>query len=329
VTRPLDIVLLLALPASGKSEVRKYLASVPAVRALEDFRLGPTLQLDDYPYVHMMRRISEVLRQAGHSGVFFDSPDQSMREPLDWGTLIELVNDDFADLSSAPSKPESCGAWMLDRFDAARARLGIRPELEGLPSRLRSGLVAAIDAEARTLWEDMRAQIPPHPRDLDGKTVVIEFARGGPQGASMPLPEPLGYEYSLAQLSDDILARAAILYIWVTPEESRRKNRDRARPGRAGDASILHHGVPETVMLQDYGCDDMESLIARAARPDTVRIEARGRHFDLPVARFDNRIDKTSFIREDSAHWAAPDVAAVHAALQEAFERLARASAAR
>ena len=327
-TRPLDIVLLLALPASGKSEVRKYLESVPPARALHDFHLGPTIQLDDYPYVHMMRRISEVLRQAGHSGVFFDSPDQSMREPLDWGTLIELVNDDFADLSSTPSMPESCGAWMLDRFDAARARLGIRPELEGLPARLRASLVGAIEAEARALWDEQRAQVP-RPGGLDGKTIVIEFARGGPQGASMPLPEPLGYEYSLAQLSDGILARAAILYIWVTPEESRRKNRERARPGREGDASILHHGVPETVMLQDYGCDDMEWLIARAARPDTVAIEARGQRFDLPVARFDNRVDKTSFIREEPARWAAADVAAIHAALQEAFERLARASASR
>ncbi len=326
---PLDIVLLLALPASGKSEVRKYLASVPPARALHDFRLGPTVQLDDYPYVHMMRRISEVLRQAGHSGVFFDSPDQSMREPLDWGTLIELVNDDFADLSSAPGMPASCGAWMLDRFDAARARLGVRPELEGLSGRLRSTVVEAIDAEARALWEEKQVQIPPHPRDLEGKTIVIEFARGGPERASMPLPEPLGYEYSLAQLSDGILARATILYIWVTPEESRRKNRERARPGREGDASILHHGVPESVMLQDYGCDDMESLIARAARADTVRIEARGRHFDLPVARFDNRIDKTSFIREDPARWAAGDVTAVHTALQEAFECLARANASR
>src|SRR5262245_35106622 len=101
-TRPLDIVLLLALPASGKSEVRKYLASVPADRALEDFHLGPTVQLDDYPYVHLMRRISEELRALGADGIFFDSSEQPMREPRDWGTLIELLNEDFADLSKQP-----------------------------------------------------------------------------------------------------------------------------------------------------------------------------------------------------------------------------------
>src|SRR5438445_6161715 len=50
----LDVLLLLALPASGKSEVRRYLASLSPEQCRGDFHLGPTVQLDDYPYVHMM-----------------------------------------------------------------------------------------------------------------------------------------------------------------------------------------------------------------------------------------------------------------------------------
>ena len=52
----IDILLLLALPASGKSEVRRYLANLTPAQCRDDFHLGPTVQLDDYPYVHMMRR---------------------------------------------------------------------------------------------------------------------------------------------------------------------------------------------------------------------------------------------------------------------------------
>jgi hypothetical protein len=319
----LDIVLLLALPASGKSEVRKYLATLGSEEARRDFHLGPTVQLDDYPYVHLMRRVSEELRRGGHDGVFFASSDEPMLEPRDWGTLIELLNEDYRDLRARPARPPAAaGEWLLDRFDTARAKVGARPAFGELGSRLRGAVADAIEAESRQLWDDKIAGIP---SDLRGKTLVMEFARGGPDGAKPPLPEPLGYQYSLARLSDDILERAAILYVWVTPEESRRKNEERARPGREGDASILHHGVPLAVMLGDYGVDDMAYLIESSDKPGTVRIETRGRTFHLPVARFDNRVDKTSFVREDRSKWAAPDVRALHEGLKQAFEQLARA----
>ncbi len=322
----LDVVLLLALPASGKSEVRTYLAHVPAAQARRDFHMGVTLQLDDYPYVHMMRRISEELRRGGHDGVFFASHDEPFLEPRDWGTLIELLNEDFEDLKALRRiEVASAAAWLFERFDASRRKVGANPELGLLPARLRAALVDALEPEARRLLADKLAAYPPHPADLQGSTIVAEFARGGPQGTSMPLPAPLGYQYSLARLSDAILARASILYVWVTPEESRRKNEQRARPGRAGDASILHHGVPIKVMLGDYGVDDLAYLIDTSDRAGTVRVETRGRTFHLPVARFDNRVDKTSFIREDPGRWTPEHIDAVHAGLQGALEELAKA----
>lgn len=322
-TQPLEIVLLLALPASGKSEVRTFLSSLSGDEALRDFHLGETVQLDDYPYVHLMRRISEELRHLGQDGVFFRSSDEPMLEGRDWGTLIQLVNEDYDDLLRQPSiEPRSAGQWLLDRFDAARAKVGAEPRFKALEARTRATLADAIEADARHLLDEKKAEMR-RGRDLSGKTVVIEFARGGPDGAKPPLPAPLGYRYSLAQLSDAILERASILYIWVTPEESRRKNEARAKPGRDGDASILHHGVPIRVMLEDYGTDDMAHLIESSDRPDTVRVETRGKTFHLPVARFDNRVDKTSFIREDRAQWPKEAVRAIHDGLRDAFTRLA------
>lgn len=314
----IDVVLLLALPASGKSEVRRYLGSLSPQACREEMHLGETVQLDDYPYVHLMRRISQELRDLGHDGVFFDSNDVPMKEGRDWGTLIELLNGDFADLMQRRRPaPSSAGAWLLDRFDAARERVGADPSFRKLPPELRPKLVAAIEPDAAELLRDKNAGVP---ETLEGKTIVIEFARGGPDGSAMPLEAPCGYRYSLGRLSPEILGRAAILYIWVMPEESRRKNQERADPNNPG--SILHHGVPMAVMLGDYGCDDMEWLAARSPRPGTVAVEAHGRTFYLPLARFDNRKDKTSFVRADPRTWNKEDVHALHSGLAEALGRL-------
>ena len=320
--RILDLVLLLALPASGKSEVRRYLASLSPERSADEMHLGPTTQLDDYPYVHLMRRVSQELRALGADGVFFDSDDLPMKEPRDWGTLIELINEDYDDLVHARApEPAAAAPWLLDRLDAARERVGAPPALRALPAETRARLVAALEPEARTLLREKNANLPV---SLAGRTVVIEFARGGPDGARPPLPEPLGYRYSLSRLSDAILDRAAILYVWVTPEESRRKNRERADPNDPG--SILHHGVPSAVMLGDYGCDDMEWLIEHSGKPDAVKIEARGRPHLLPVARFDNRVDKTSFVREDASRWRPADVEALHRGLKRELAALSGAA---
>jgi hypothetical protein len=320
-SKPIDILLLLALPASGKSEVRKYLAHLAPEKCRDDFHMGPTVQLDDYPYVHMMRRVSQALRKAGRDGVFFDSDDQPMKEPLDWGMLVELLNEDHEDLiaKNRPA-PESAGEWLLGRFDACRRKVGARPVFGELPPEVRRGLVGAIEAEARDLAEKKAAEVPAD--SLEGKTVVMEFARGGAQGSTMPLRAPFGYLYSLGRLSAAILEKASILYVWVTPEESRRKNTERADPNDPG--SILHHGVPMPVMLGDYGCDDMEWLIGKSDKPDTVRVEAHGRIFHLPVARFDNRKDKTTFVRGDAAKWRKEDVEPLHQGLAGAFACLAK-----
>ena len=319
----IDVLLLLALPASGKSEVRRYLAHLAPELCRDDFHLGPTAQLDDYPYVHMMRRVSHELRQRGSDGLFFDSDELPMKEPLDWGVLIELLNEDYDDLvNRRRAAPRSAGEWLLGRFDAARRKVGADHAFGKLAPALWRELVASLEAEAQKIVADKNAGIPD---SLEGRTVVFEFARGGPDGASCPLPEPLGYKYSLSRLSEAILSRARILYVWVTPEESRRKNTERADPSDPG--SILHHGVPMAVMLGDYGCDDMEWLIRNSGRPDTVRVvRPDGVAFHLPVARFDNRVDKTTFVRAERAKWKPADIEPLHRGLAEALTRLARMS---
>jgi hypothetical protein len=306
-----DTVLLLALPASGKSEVRKYFATLNPRDCAHDFHIGSTVQLDDFPYVHMMRQIDEALRAVDRPMVFFQAPDKPFIEPRDWGTLVQLINEDHADLLAKRSvEPDSPARHLLDRLDAARRKVGAPVVLSSLDEDTRAHVCATIEEEARDLLRDKQAN---HPDTLNGKTLVIEFARGGPQGSKMPLAPPFGYAYSLAQLAPEILERAVILYIWVTPEESRRRNEERADPHDPG--SILHHGVPIDVMLNDYGCDDIEYLMSQSGQPDTVRIAAHGRNSH-------NRVDKTSFIRKDKKKWKSTEIKALHDGLAQTLERL-------
>ncbi|HEX4844921.1 MAG TPA: hypothetical protein VFV26_01805, partial [Geothrix sp.] len=157
-----------------------------------------------------------------------------------------------------------------------------------------------------------------------------EAARGGAHGSAFPLCPPHGYDTAFQTLSPAILEKAAVLYVWVDPAESRRKNIERGRPD--GQGSILHHSVPMEVMLGQYGTDDMAWLMEQSDRPGAIRVErliqAGDRYetkvYHLPVARFDNRNDLTTFVREDQKLWKPADVQAIHGGLKAAFDQLAK-----
>ncbi|MDJ0953999.1 MAG: hypothetical protein QNJ81_09985 [Acidimicrobiia bacterium] len=321
---PIEILLLLALPASGKSELRRYLESLDPVAAQDDLHLGASVQIDDYPYVHMMRRIAEEVVAAGDEPIFFASVEHPFLDPRDWGTLMHLINLDFAELTDPPDAPMTGTAarWLFARIDRARQMVGLPAAIASLEPLTLKRLESALEFEAQTVF-DTKAAV--NPANLEGKTVVIEFARGGPEGSQLPLPPPYGYAYSLSLLSDEILSRASILYVWVDPEDSRRKNEARAKPGRDGDASILFHGVPEAVMRQEYGTDDLMWLLA-AGGGSHVLVDKGEDRYALSTGVFDNREDLTSFLRDDPAKWSQFEIRQLHNELMNATAGLRSSS---
>jgi hypothetical protein len=80
-------------------------------------------------------------------------------------------------------------------------------------------------------------------------TTLIEFSRGTEHG---------GYQEAFRHLSDDILAKACLLYIDVPYEESLRKNRRRFNPNRPD--SILEHGLPDQKLECLYKEVDWDSF---------------------------------------------------------------------
>ncbi|MCL5773896.1 MAG: hypothetical protein M1536_05890 [Firmicutes bacterium] len=316
-----DSLLLLALPASGKSEIRKYLAQVDHQKSIEDFHIGKTVQLDDFPYVHLMRRIDEELKKTGEKSVFFHSPDKPFMDPVTWGVLIHLLNEDYDDLLVKKQIPlDNCSVYLLKRIDNARRLLGVKPLffegdkpfLDGVKWK---AFTSALEEDARDI---VVKKMKEYPDTLDGKTVVIEFARGGPDKAEMPLLPPLGYEYSLGLLKPEILEKSALLYVWVTPEESRRKNFERTDPNDPG--SILAHGVPIDVMMNDYGCDDINYLLSVSDKSGFVKVDSNRGPIYLPTQKFDNRDDKTTFVR--GKNWKEGDVERLHKGLKESLTAL-------
>ncbi len=332
-TKILDTVLLLALPASGKSEVRRYMEHLTPEQCTRDMCMGPTLQLDDYPYVHFMHRIDDELLARGGEAIFYGGSERPFIDGLTWGTLVALINEDYDDLlhhrvHSVPLAAQ----FLFDRLDNARAKVGQRRALDRIAYGVRRDIAAAMEAETR---EQLNEKNAVSAQDKTGKTVIIEMARGGAHGSAFPLTPPQGYQYTITQLSDDILKNAGVLYVWVTPEQSRHKNYERARPD--GQSSILNHGVPLEVMLGQYGCDDMEYMLSKADKPGTIKIErvveatdaAGKRVFDtrvyhVPVSRFDNREDLTTFVRKPRGEWQAAEVAKIHKGLSDALTHLAK-----
>ena len=310
------IVLLQALPASGKSEVRNFMAHVEPERLRDEFHIGENLQLDDFPYVHMMRRIDDELTSLGEARIFYPG-DAPFIDGRDWGTLCNLLNEDYHDLMNRTRvSPDSAAQHLFERIDRAALGAGIAARMGSLNADIRAKLADRLEAEARVMLDEKQAA---YPDSFEDKTVVIECARGGPDGSTLPLTGTFGYQYSLPMFCPEILENAAILYIWVTPEESRRKNADRADPNDPG--SNLHHGVPMAVMLGDYGCDDMEYMRAHS-RENCVSFEAYGKHWDIPIGVFDNRVDKTSFLRTEPSAWDPEKVADVTAAIRAATDAM-------
>lgn len=313
------VVLLHALPASGKSEVRNFMANIDAEELKRDFHIGENLQLDDFPYVHFMRCIDNELDRLGKERLFYQSNDDPFINNYDWATLGHLLNEDYHDLINCKHVDfKDPVRQLFSRIDASGQKSGIESRLSKLDDELLDSLYRSLEAEALEILKFKDSQITD---DLTDKTIVIEAARGGHDGAEAPLEDPFGYQYSLRIFSDELLKDAVLLYIWVTPEESRRKNFERANPDDPG--SNLFHGVPLNVMMHDYGTDDMMYLMEHSEVENSITVvKDNGNKYHLPVGVFDNRVDQTSFLRLDKKDWPADKVETMIGSIRKATDTM-------
>ncbi|MFZ0390712.1 MAG: hypothetical protein WAN36_09675 [Calditrichia bacterium] len=107
-------------------------------------------------------------------------------------------------------------------------------------------------------------------------TTIIEFSRGSEHG---------GYKEAFQHLSEEILQKAAIVFINVSYEESMRKNRRRFNPEKPD--SILEHGLPDEKLERLYRKVDWQEI--SAADPQFIQIK----DYRVPYVVFENEPEKT------------------------------------
>ena len=313
-----NVVLLNALPASGKSELRKFMNENNPEQMENEFHIGKNLQLDDFPYVWLMRQVDKKLAAMGKPTLYYPDDDSPTYDGRVWGVLSILLSEDYQDMvNCAYVNPKSAAEYLFDRFDRACVAVCMKPMIAQLDEDVHKKIAEELEDEARALLDEKQSQ---YCEDMSDKTIIIEFSRGGNDGASMPLTDTFGYQYTYSMMSPDLLKNAAILYLWVTPEESRRKNEARYDPNNPG--SSINHKTPDKVMYYDYGCDDIVYMKETSDKPDTIKVEAWGKTYYLPVGIFDNRDDFTTQFRGPKETWDKESVAKAIDMLSDATDRM-------
>jgi hypothetical protein len=211
-----DILLLIARPAAGKSEIIDYLKRTAVAERRRRFHIGQFEEIDDFPMLWAWFEEDAILEKLGHPRLH-TTEDGHFKWTYLWDLLIHRI----------------CLEYSKSLRD--------------------------------------------NPAYHEHFTTIIEFARGREHG---------GFSRAFEHLSPEVIRRAAILYVNISYEESRRKNRQRFNPDRPD--SILEHGLPDQKMERLYKYSDWAEL--SAADPHFITIQGQA----VPYVVFENGDDVTT-----------------------------------
>jgi len=91
-TKPtFDILLLIARPAAGKSEIIAHLKDTPIERRIKKFHIGDFEELDDFPMLWTWFEEDSILSRLGHPRLYTDE-NGNFKSTYLWDVLIERIN---------------------------------------------------------------------------------------------------------------------------------------------------------------------------------------------------------------------------------------------
>lgn len=94
-TDTFDIMLLVARPAAGKSEIIAHLKSTPIERRIPLYHIGEFEELDDFPMLWTWFEEDSILSRLGHQRLHTDDASNFLY-PYLWDLLIERINLEYS-----------------------------------------------------------------------------------------------------------------------------------------------------------------------------------------------------------------------------------------
>lgn len=211
-----DILLFIARPGAGKSEITSFLKHISSEDREARFHVGEVHEIDDFTMLWAWFEEDSILTEMGYPRLH-TKEDQHFISDHFWNVLIKRLCLEYSKkLNDDPAFHDNC-------------------------------------------------------------TTILEFSRGAQHG---------GYREAFKHLTKEVVDRLAIMYVKVSWEESRRKNRIRFNPNRPH--SVLEHALADDKMETLYKGDDWESLSSKNGEFITIRER------QVPYVVFENEDDVTT-----------------------------------
>ncbi len=144
-----DILLLIARPAGGKSEVIDYLKSVPAQARIQRFHIGAFDEIDDFPMLWAWLEEDELLEKMGHPRLHTDRDGYFLHQYL-WDLLIERIGLEYQKRQRDRADRDAALTTIVE-FSRGREHGGYRSAFAHLPTQMLTRMaVLYIDVS----WEE-------------------------------------------------------------------------------------------------------------------------------------------------------------------------------
>ncbi len=155
-----DILLLIARPAAGKSEIIDYLKSVPPEPRAQRFHIGPFEEIDDFPMLWTWFEEDDLLEKMGHPRLHTDKDGFFLHQYL-WDLLIERIGLEYRKRRRDLSDQDRSLTTIVE-FSRGREHGGYRSAFSHLPPEMVSKMaVLYIDVTWETSLSKNRKRFNP------------------------------------------------------------------------------------------------------------------------------------------------------------------------